>query len=303
MTPPPLTFMPEISKDKRPQQLLRPPLQNPLTRWAREDMTTCTRHMYLGLHFPSSGNDEGVAPILPHLNAPTHGLSFPQRVAQLLVSLEPGGKNRALDIGCAVGGSSFELAHTFDHVDAFDFSQSFVDAAKRMQAGENIRFKIPVEADLYEEVDARHQPGMTPAKISKIKFFQGDACDLGGMVEDGRLSNEPYDGIVMANLLCRLPEPMACLDGLSNLVNKDGVVVMVTPFSWLAEFTPRSKWLGGFYDHVSKEPIRSKDVLKDLMEHRGFEKIHEEEMPLVIREHQRKYQYIVSEATAWRKMK
>jgi hypothetical protein len=38
------------------------------------------------------------------------------------------------------------------------------------------------------------------------------------------------------------------------------------------------------------------------MEARGFEKIHEEEMPLVIREHQRKYQYIVSEATGWRKV-
>jgi len=69
----------------------------------------------------------------------------------------------------------------------------------------------------------------------------------------------------------------------------------------LTEFTPRGKWLGGFRDPVSQVPIRSKDVLKDIMESNGFEKIHEEEMPLVIREHQRKYQYIVSEATGWRK--
>merc|ERR1712130_860488 len=105
-----------------------------------------------------------------------------------------------------------------------------------------------------------------------------------------------------SNLLCRLPDPVACLDGLPRIVNKGGVVVMATPFSWLVEFTPRSKWLGGFYDPVSKEAIRSGDVLKELMEDRGFEKIHEEEMPLVIREHQRKYQYIVSEATGWRKV-
>jgi hypothetical protein len=45
----------------------------------------------------------------------------------------------------------------------------------------------------------------------------------------------------------------------------------------------------------------SKDKLKEIMESLGFEKIHEEQMPLVIREHQRKYQYIVSEATGWRK--
>ena len=67
------------------------------------------------------------------------------------------------------------------------------------------------------------------------------------------------------------------------------------------EFMHRSKWLGGFKDPVSQEPIYSKDKLKEIMEGLGFEKIHEEQMPLVIREHARKYQYIISEATGWRK--
>ena len=68
------------------------------------------------------------------------------------------------------------------------------------------------------------------------------------------------------------------------------------------DYTPRSKWLGGFNDSVSGQPIYSKDKLKEVMEGLGFVKIHEEQMPLIIREHQRKYQYIVSEATGWRKM-
>ena len=52
---------------------------------------------------------------------------------------------------------------------------------------------------------------------------------------------------------------------------------------------------------VSGQPMYSKDKLKEIMEAYSFEKIHEEQMPLVIREHQRKYQYIISEATGWRK--
>ena len=120
------------------------------------------------------------------------------------------------------------------------------------------------------------------------------------MVSNGELST--YDGIVMSNLLCRLPNPMACLNGLPAIVNKGGVIVMVTPFSWLTEFTPRDHWLGGFQDSVSKEAVYSKDVLKSVMNERGFEKIHEEQMPVIIREHQRKFQYIISEATAWRKL-
>lgn len=258
-------------------------------------------HMYLGLHYPSSGEKENVPPILPHQNAPNHGLRFPQRVVNLLATLKPAlVNNHALDLGCSVGGASFELARTFDAVDAFDFSHSFIDAAKRMQAGQEMRFRIPVEAELYEEVVAVHDNGITPEIRSKVDFFTGDACQLDLMAMHNRLGI--YDGVVMSNLLCRLPDPVACLNGLPAVVNRGGVVVIVTPFSWLTEFTPRSKWLGGFVDPVTVEAILSKDVLRDIMNSNGFEKIHEEQMPLVIREHQRKYQYIVSEATGWRKV-
>jgi hypothetical protein len=89
---------------------------------------------------------------------------------------------------------------------------------------------------------------------------------------------------------------------MPSVVNKGGIVVMATPFSWLEEFTPRSKWLGGYLDPVSCEPVYYKTTLKDFMEARGFEQAHEEKMPLLIREHQRKYQYIISEATGWRKL-
>jgi len=188
-------------------------------------------HMYLGLHYPTSGEKEGIAPILPHENAPVHGIRFPQRVARLLSSLEPERTNeRALDIGCAVGGASFELARIYDKVDAFDFSQSFVDAATRMKNGEEIPFDIPVEAELFERVKAVHDEGITPEIRSKVSFFTGDACQISEMSADGRLGR--YDGAVMSNLLCRLPDPIACLRGLPNVMNKGGVVVMVTPFSW-----------------------------------------------------------------------
>ena len=257
-------------------------------------------NMYLGLHFPSSGQKENVPPIIPHTNSPVHGLRFPQRVAQLLKSLKPEyNNNRALDIGCAVGGASFELARTFDIVDAFDFSQAFIQTAQMMKDGEDVRYRVPIEAELFEEVRAIHEDGVDELARSRVHFFTGDACQMREMASHGLLGT--YDGAVMSNLLCRLPDPMACLNSLPSVINDGGVIVMVTPFSWLTQFTPRSRWLGGFNDPVTKEAIFSKDVLKDVMKSNGFEKIHEEEIPLVIREHRRKYQYIVSEATGWRK--
>lgn len=265
--------------------------------------TNDSLNMYLGLHYPSSGVVEGVPPILPHEQSPVHGTHFPQRVANLLTSLNPKRTtNKALDMGCSVGGSSFELAKTFDHVDAFDFSENFIGAAKSMQAGEKMEVMVPTEAELFETVEATLEPGVTPEIAGKVNFFVGDACNIEELspIKDSN-TNVSYDGVIMSNLLCRLPDPAKCLNGLKDIVNPGGVVVMVTPFSWLTEFTPRGKWLGGFLDPVTNVEIRSKDVLQSIMEGNGFSKIHQEEMPLVIREHARKYQYIVSEATGWKK--
>eukprot|EP00957_Ditylum_brightwellii_P065263 4950224-Ditylum_brightwellii.AAC.1 len=199
-------------------------------------------------------------------------------------------------------------------------SESFIKYANQMKHNEKIQYRLPVEGDLYEKVFAVHDDGVTTAVRNKVHFFVGDACKLplyalpkeeeeegsdndndeSKKSEKGRLGGT-FDGVILANLLCRLPNPLSCLDGLAKLVNKGGIAVIVTPFSWFEHFTPKQNWIGGYYDSTSNEPVLSKDRLKDCMEERGFERIHVEQMPLVIREHQRKYQYIVSEATGWRK--
>ena len=125
-------------------------------------------------------------------------------------------------------------------------------------------------------------------------FFVGDACKVSSY------NIGTFDGIIMSNLLCRLPNPVSCLQGLSQITNPKGVVLILTPYSWLDQFTSKENWLGGYYEN--NEAVYSKDVLLKVMEENGFEKIHEEQVPLIIREHQRKYQYIITEATGWRRL-
>jgi hypothetical protein len=179
-------------------------------------------------------------------------------------------------------------------------SAKFILAAKRLQIGEELTFKVPIEGDIVEKLSVVLEPGVDPNVLQRVNFFQGDACALSEYADDKKKFGT-FDGVILANLLCRLPDPVSCLNALPKVVNKGGVVVIVTPFSWLEEFTPRRKWLGGFNDPVSQTPIFSDESLKDTMVRLGFEKIHQQQMPLIIREHQRKYQYIISEATGWRK--
>ena len=165
---------------------------------------------------------------------------------------------------------SFHSLHTC-------FSHNFVAAAKRLQSGEEVSFRVPVEGDIFEQVSVVNEPGVDSSVMKKVNFFQGDACAL----SEYATSKEgfgTFDGVILANLLCRLPDPIACLTAMPKIVNKGGVVVMVTPFTWLEEFTPKSKWLGGVYDPVSQDPMYSKDRLKEIMEELGFQKIHEEQM-------------------------
>jgi 2-polyprenyl-3-methyl-5-hydroxy-6-metoxy-1,4-benzoquinol methylase len=42
-----------------------------------------------------------------------------------------------------------------------------------------------------------------------------------------------FDAVLAANLLCRLPSPEAFLNRTATLVKPGGVLVMVSPYSWL----------------------------------------------------------------------
>lgn len=72
---------------------------------------------------------------------------------------------------------------------------------------------------------------------------QGDACALPADLP-------AFDAVLAANLLCRLPDPMRFLGRCPSLVKRGGVLVLVSPFSWLEAWTPQQKWLGGYYDKV-----------------------------------------------------
>ena len=44
-----------------------------------------------------------------------------------------------------------------------------------------------------------------------------------------------------ANLICRLPNPLAFIDRVATLVAVGGVLVLTTPWTWLEDYTPRDK--------------------------------------------------------------
>ncbi|PDH28827.1 MAG: methyltransferase type 12, partial [Puniceicoccaceae bacterium MED-G30] len=67
---------------------------------------------------------------LTQKGGPAEALDFPKRCALDGLSLESiPNRGRALDLGCAVGRSTFELARSFGEVVGIDYSHAFIDSA------------------------------------------------------------------------------------------------------------------------------------------------------------------------------
>jgi hypothetical protein len=88
------------------------------------------------------------------------------------------------------------------------------------------------------------------------------------------------------------------LAGIRDRILPGGLLVITSPYTWLEEYTPKEKWLGGRREHG--EPLTTFAGLVRLLEP-AFELVHRQDVPFVIRETARKHQHSVAELTAWRR--
>lgn len=244
---------------------------------------------YMLLHFGSQTDQ------MPHAFGPQAATEFPLRCAQWLLEGAPefgAGTQRALEIGCAVGRASFELARGYQEVIGVDLSSAFIDTAKILQRDGCLDYFRKDEGELGTHLTAHVSPAIDRYRIT---FRQADACSLPADYVD-------FDAVLMANLLCRLPSPKSLLGRLGGprgLVKVGGLVALFSPYSWLEQFTPSGAWFGGF--KKDGRAIKTADALREFFTQEGFVLRREEEVPLVIREHHRKYQYIVTHAMLWQR--
>ncbi|XP_022107872.1 uncharacterized protein LOC110988544 isoform X2 [Acanthaster planci] len=194
---------------------------------------------------------------------------------------------RALDIGCAVGRTVFELARDFEHVTGIDYSQAFIDTCCVLKDQGSLDYSVQDEGDLSTQLKAIVDPTIDR---TRVHFQQGDACNL-------PLDIGQFGCVVAANLTCRLPNPYDFLNRLPNLVAPGGILMLTTPCTWLEQFTPKSNWLGGYMDK-NQQPVTTFDTLKKILGP-DFDLIEDKNMPFFIRETARKNQWSVTHATIW----
>jgi putative 4-mercaptohistidine N1-methyltranferase len=238
---------------------------------------------YLLFHYGTPGE------VLPHAFGPVEALGYPARCVSDCVSATPlPAGARALDLGCAVGRAAFELARHCGEVVGIDYSHRFVEAAERIRASGGMDYLRLDEGECSTRLRAERPAGIEPGRI---RFEQGDAQALR---EDlGR-----FDVVLLANLIDRLRKPALCLQRLSGLVAPGGLLVVTSPYTWLEDYTARADWLGG---RAGEDGCRR--TLEGLRLHLepAFQLEATRDLPFLIREHARKYQWSVAEASLWRR--
>ncbi len=221
--------------------------------------------------------------------------NFPVACAKICLDhTAEGSTDRALDLGCATGRASFELAKVYDHVDAIDFSARLIQAPSALQQKGTQRYTLQDEGDLvsYKEINLDDFDGYNAIK-DKVSFMQGDACNLDAKYTD-------YDLVFAGNLIDRLYDPQTFISAIKDRIRNGGHLVLTSPYTWLEEFTQRDNWLGGFKANTG-ENYTTLDGLRDALAPE-FEQVGEPtDVPFVIRETRRKYQHTLAELSVWKK--
>jgi len=217
--------------------------------------------------------------------------NFPQTLAEIAIKAlgdKPAGK--ALDIGCAVGRASFELAKYFDHVTGIDFSARLINLGVQLAEQGVIRYSIADEGELMLHRERRLDDLDLSHVNDKVEFLQGDACNLKPHFRE-------YDLVIAANLIDRLHDPALFLSTIHERINTGGVLLIASPYTWLEEHTKKENWLGGI--KKDGENVTTLDGLKTVLE-ANFELMAEpQQVPFVIRETSRKFQHTLSDVTLW----
>jgi putative 4-mercaptohistidine N1-methyltranferase len=236
---------------------------------------------YLLLHY--GGVEEIGLEALP-VDQVVFNTPFPLRCVRWLLATDLLPKEAtALELGCSVAAAAFELARTCAHVEASDYSASFINAAEQLKQEGRLDAIRVLQGDRTEPFTA-----VVPTDIdrSRVSFSVQDATALPEPLG-------PFDVVLAANLLCRLPDPEALLKRFTDLVKPGGQLLLTTPFTWLEEFTPRDRWIGGGLTGPSSEEELTRRLSPHFRLHRRID------LPFLIREHERKYQLGIALGTSW----
>jgi len=197
-----------------------------------------------------------------------HGLlgirNFPERMAEVCIEACKKFKIQfgvALDAGCGPGRTAMELCKAFTKVEAYDYSESFVDM---MLLNKYLK------------------------GLNNLTAYQGDSHI------QNQITTEKFDLIFGCNLIDRLHTPIEWVKQSQAMLREGGLLIIASPYTWKPEHTAVENWLGGY--HKNAENYFTVDGLKEALMP-NLVLLEERKIPFVIPDADGTFQYTYSNCT------
>lgn len=146
----------------------------------------------------------------------------------------------ALDVGCAVGRSTFEVAQRCEGLTlGIDLNFSLLRVAQKVLHEGRISFPLKRTGIVYE----RHEYDVTMPQANKVDFWACDAIAL-------PFADETFHFMSALNVLDTVTSPAGLLISLSNGLKNTGKLLLSTPYDWSPP-VPIHNWFGG---HAQRAP-------------------------------------------------
>lgn len=196
-----------------------------------------------------------------------------------------------LDIGCAVGRTSFDLAEEYDDIVlGIDLNFGFVRQAAGILKNGAVNYPKRHTGIVYE-------PKKHPASFvnhDKVDFWVCDAANL-------PFADENFSLAVSLNILDCINSPYDHLSELARTLQFEGKTCLCTPYDWSVNATPIESWMGGHSQRSGNKGSSEKMVRSLLAEGthpNAFKELslefEEENIPWTLRLHDRSsMQYMV----------
>jgi SAM-dependent methyltransferase len=140
-----------------------------------------------------------------------------------------------IDVGCAVGRSTFEMASRVDGlVLGVDLSIPMLRLARRVLEDGRVRYPRRRVGVVY---DVRDFP-VAFARTEQVDFWACDALAL-------PFAGETFGQAVALNVLDCVASPLDMLTGLARVLRPGATAVLSTPYDWSPAATAAQAWIGG----------------------------------------------------------
>jgi len=146
--------------------------------------------------------------------------------------------HKLLNYGCGAGRTAFELAASFDVLDAVDFSARTIQHAVALQQHGHTRFVTVESGDIVQYHEVTLAELALVKSPTNIHFSQGDISNLKQVYQG-------YDVILVQQALEKSYHPKNALLSCLSRLNSGGLLVVASDGQFNEQYTEKSLWLGG----------------------------------------------------------